>query len=400
VAIVAASHPLARAIFANGGAEGVAERATWVSLVATDLFFSSFAFVPLGLLRIEEQAARFAAFSLLRHAVNIALKVGLLAFGYGVTGALLADILASAMFALALAPELRGRAVWAFERGPLRDALAFGLPKVPHGLLVQTLNLADRRILLAFVSLGEIGVYSVANSFAAAMKFPLSAFEPAWQPFVFSRAGTEAGRSEIAKAATQAAIVFVTCALLLAFVLPAALPLMTSGNAFDSARSLIPPLVLAFLIHGFFLLSSIGIAVAKEARYYPMITGLSAVTNVALNLAFIPRFGVMAAAWSTVAAYAIMAVAGWAVSRRLMDLQIEWRRIFTVFAFALLAFIAAEFPATGASDVVRAGASIVALAIYGAFTWRFALNASDRQQVAAVLRREADPMTGQDPGKQ
>lgn len=380
--LAAASGDVAEALFADRGGA----RVLWVQLVAADLFASSLAFVPQGLLRIEERASRFAAFSLFRHAVNIAVKVALLALGYGVTGALLSDAVASAVFALALLPELRSRATWAFDVLSLRSALAFGLPKVPHGLMVQTLNLADRRILLSFVSLGEIGVYSMANSFAAAMKFPLSAFEPAWQPFVFSRAATEAGRTEIAKAATQAAIAFVTCALVLALALPLALPLMTSGTAFDEARALIPPLVLAFLLHGFFLLSSIGIAVAREARYYPMITALSAGVNIALNLAFIPRFGVAAAVWATVAAYAVMAIAGWTISRRLMELPIGWRRVLLALALALGAFAATATLPPGASDLLRAIAGVVALAVHTAVVYRLVLRDDERAGIAAAMR--------------
>lgn len=385
ITIVLARVPVAGALFGSTpGDDGV--RALWVSFVGADILASSFAFVPLGLLRIEERASRFAAFSLLRHGVNIALKVALLAMGFGVTGALASDALASALFALALLPELRARAAWAFEGRALRSALAFGLPKVPHGLLVQTLNLADRRILLAYVPLGEIGVYSMATSFAAAMKFPLSAFEPAWQPFVFSRAGTAEGRAEIARVATQAGIGFVACALALALLLPLVLPLLTSGTEFDGARSYIPPLVLAFLLHGFFLLSSIGIAVAKQARYYPIVTALSAGANVLMNLALVPRFGVPAAVWATVLAYLVMAIAGWTISRRLMDLRIEWPRVLGALILALAAFGASAALPPGASDLLRLLACLAALAAFGAACWAFVLSNAERAKLIALAR--------------
>lgn len=64
---------------------------------------------------------------------------------------------------------------------------------MPPGPLVQALNLADRRILDSYVTRAEVGVYQMGSNFASAMKFPLSAFEPAWQPFVFDRARRENG---------------------------------------------------------------------------------------------------------------------------------------------------------------------------------------------------------------
>ena len=69
----------------------------------------------------------------------------------------------------------------------LREMLAFGLPKVPHGLLVQVQNLADRKILDLFVPRATVGLYQVGYSLAEAVKFPLSSFETAWGPFVYSR---------------------------------------------------------------------------------------------------------------------------------------------------------------------------------------------------------------------
>ena len=191
----------------------------WVRLVAFDLLASSFAFVPLTLLRIEERAALFSTYSLIRHATNTVLKVILLTLGFGVSGVLVSDAVASVILSVCLFFELKSRARLAFDWPPLREALRFGLPKVPHGLLVQTLNLADRRILGAYASRAEVGIYHMGGSFASAMKFPLSAFEPAWQPFVFDQARREHGAREIGLVASRMCLLFVGVALTLALTI-------------------------------------------------------------------------------------------------------------------------------------------------------------------------------------
>ena len=58
-------------------------------------------------------------------------------------------------------------------------------------------------------------------------------------------------------------------------------------------------------------------------------TGLAALVNVALNLALIPRYGMIGAAIATVAAYATMAVgmAWW--SQRIYPVPYQWRRVGT-----------------------------------------------------------------------
>lgn len=350
----------------------------WVRLVAADLLASSFVFVPFALLRIEGKASIFSTYSLIRHAANTVLKVILVVSGLGVTGALVSDLAGSALLAVLLLVELRKRATVAFDWAPLGEALRFGLPKVPHGVLVQTLNLADRRILESFVSLAEVGVYQVGNTFAAAMKFPLSAFEPAWQPFVFENAKKENGPKEIALVATRMSIVFVTAALGLALVLPDVLRLVSRNTAYLAGAAIVPVMVLAYLFQGFFLLASIGITIAKEARYYPMITAAAATLNIALNLWLIPAYGIMASAWATVAGYALMAFMGVSISRRLYPIPIQWARISGAFLAGIAFFLAgAAFDLGLIGAVARAGLALA----FTFFVWRAILNDADRLEI-------------------
>src|SRR5262249_7633217 len=134
-------------------------RPLWVVLAAGDVFLGSFAFVPLNLLRIEDRPGLFSSFAALRHTLITVLKVVLLVKGFGVGGVLASDAAATGLFSLALAPILVRRAALGWTGPALQSALAFGLPKVPHGLMLQVQNLADRRILAAFVPRAEVGLY-------------------------------------------------------------------------------------------------------------------------------------------------------------------------------------------------------------------------------------------------
>lgn len=354
----------------------------WVRLVALDLLASSFVFVPFGLFRIEGRASLLSTFSLIRHATNTVVKVILVLQGRGVTGVLISDASASILLAFLLLFELRTRARAALDWPPLREALRFGLPKVPHSVLVQILNLADRRILEGYVSLGEIGVYSVGNNFGGAMKFPLSAFEPAWQPFVFEHAKKENGPREIALIATRMAIVFTVTALGLALLLPDVLIFVSRKVAYHAAAPVVPVIVLAFLFQGFFLLSSIGITITKEARYYPMITAAAAALNVGLNFALIPSFGIMGSAWATVAGYALMALLGAVISNKLYPIPVRWARIAGAFGAGVACFLAGTLlggEMTGA--LARAGLALA----FTVLVWRAFLDETDRAELRKVV---------------
>ena len=368
--------PLSIGLFEN------ATGALWVRLVAADILASSFTFVPFNLLRIERKAALLSTYSLVRHFLNTVLKVVLIVSGLGVTGVLISDAIASVALSLLLVSELRGRATPAFDGKPLWEALKFGLPKVPHGVLAQCLNLADRRILLDFVSLAQIGVYQVGNSFAGAMKFPLSAFEPAWQPFVFENAKKPNGALEIAQVATRVAILFVVVALAFALILPDALVLMIRNADYHAAAPVIPVVILGILFQGFFFLSSVGITVTKQARYYPIITGISAAVNIGLNVWLIPYYGIMASAWATVAGYALTAFIGASISKKLYPIPIEWPRIAFALILATMFFVGASFLSGGLGPAVLR----VALALmFAVVTWCLIYNEADRREFKKVV---------------
>jgi O-antigen/teichoic acid export membrane protein len=336
----------------------------WVVLVAADVAVGTLAFVPLSLLRIEDRPVRFSLYSGLRHLLNIALKVVLLWRGLGVDGALWADLLSTAVFVAALLPVLRGRARLGWRADLLRAALGFGLPKVPHGLMVQAQNLADRKILDLFVSRAEVGLYSFGYTFGAGVKFALSAFEPAWGPFVYSRVRDPGAPRVLARTATHAFAGFVALALAVALLAPEAVTLMTPRRPeFRAATPVVPVVALAYLLHGVFLLTSIGIGIERRARFYPLVTAAAAAVNIGANFAWVPRHGMMGAAWATVASYAVMAALGAVVSRRLYAIPFEAARMTALSLVAGLAFVSGRWaPPSLWSSLAWKAAALIAFA--------------------------------------
>jgi O-antigen/teichoic acid export membrane protein len=139
--------------------------------------------------------------------------------------------------------------------------------------------------------------------------------------------------------ATYAFAAFLTVAVAVAVLGGEVLVLMTPRRpAFWAGAVIVPVVALAYAFHGAFLLGSIGIGIEKRARYYPMITAAAAATNVGFNFLLIPRFGIMGAAWATVASYAVMAALGFFLSRRLYPVPFETRRLASLAAGALVVY--------------------------------------------------------------
>jgi O-antigen/teichoic acid export membrane protein len=370
LAVVLGAGPLTRMVLG-----GQAPSRTWVVLVAADVFVGTFAFVPLSLLRIQDRPGLFSTFSAVRHTLNTGLKVLLLMRGWGVEGILWSDLLATTVFSLALLPVLARHARLAFDRGALREVLAFGLPKVPHGLLVQVLNLADRKVLDLFAPRAEVGLYQTGYTFGTAVKFALSAFEPAWGPFVYAEIKREDAKQTLARVITYAFAAFTWVTLGVAVLGRELLVLMTPNSpSYRAAAPVIPVVALAYLFHGVFLLTSIGIGIEKKARYYPIVTGVAAAVNLALNFALVPRWGMMGAAWATVAAYAVMAALGGTFSQRLYPIPFERGRLAAVVAAAAAVALGARWAPGALVPALAVKAALlslfpVALVASGVLPW-------------------------------
>ena len=320
--------------------EGREEHARFVRLAAADVYLGTFAFVPLALLRIQDRAGTFATLTAGRNLLNTVLKVVLLVRGLGVTGVLWSDLAATGAWSLALLPMLARGVRPALRVGPLGAALRFGLPKAPHGLMIQILNLGDRKVLEMFRDLATVGIYDKAYVLGAGVKFALSAFEPAWQPFVYGQVGKPDAAQTLARIVTYAWAGFVSLGLVVAVFGDELLRALTFTNpAFWAGAPVVPVVVLAYLFHGAFLLTSIGIGISRDTRYYPLITLAAAITSLGANFALIPSFGMLGAAWATALSYAVMAALGSFFSARLYPIPFEAGRLARVSVAGLIAFL-------------------------------------------------------------
>jgi len=318
--------------------------------------------------------------------LNTLLKVVLVVRGEGVTGVLVSDVFATGALSLSLVPVLIRNASAAVRPGLLAEALRFGLPKAPHGLMIQLLNLADRKILASFRDLATVGIYDKGYVLGAGVKFAMSAFEPAWQPFVYAQVGQPDAARTLARIVTYAWAGFVALGLIVAVFGRELLMALTFTNpAFWAGAPVIPIVVLAYLLHGAFLLTSIGIGISKDTRYYPLITTAAAITNLAANFALIPRYGMMGAAWATVLAYSVMAGCGFLLSRRLYPIPFEAGRLLHLSTAALFAFALSRLgpPALPLALAIKAAA----LAAFPVLLWLSGfLSEPERRWLAEKLR--------------
>lgn len=313
-------------------------------LVLVNTFIVGFYFLPFHVFRIEGRSPRFIALTVSRSTLTILMRLLLVVvFGMGVLGVVLADLVVTAIFTLVLvrwfAPLIRP----AFSPALLRQALAFGLPRLPHGLAHQTVAVADRYLLTMFVGLREIGLYSIGASFGLALKLFLSAFEYAWAPFYFATMKEPDARVTFSRVTTYGVSMLVLLTAGLSAIAGDLVRLMTTPE-FHGAARVVPFIALGVMFQGVYLLTSIGLNITKRTEYYPLATGAAAAVSVGANLLLIPRFGALGSAWANALAYGTLAAVSMVFSQRVYPVQYEWGRLARVAIAGCIALGAAWLP--------------------------------------------------------
>jgi O-antigen/teichoic acid export membrane protein len=324
---------------------GGVEHTAALRLMLLNTFAIGFTFIPFHVLRMEQRTVTFSLLTLARAVLTTIVRLLLIVtFDLGVTGLYLADVLVTAAVMAALARWFAPLIRATFSRAVLRDALRFGLPRVPHAAAQQVMAVGDKFVLKLFVSLDNIGVYSMAVSFGLVEKLFLSAFESAWAPFYYATVREpDAPRTFRVITTYGVAVLALLTAGLSATGLQAA-QAMTHGFllAPDDPRwadvsTVITWTAIGVFLQGCYLLTSIGLNITKQTGYYPAATITAAAVNILLNFLLIPRFGIVGAAWANGAGYAVQAGLGYTFSQRFYPIPYEWGRLVRVCGAAVAA---------------------------------------------------------------
>jgi O-antigen/teichoic acid export membrane protein len=118
---------------------------------------------------------------------------------------------------------------------------------------------------------------------------------------------------------------------------------MTDGRFVDAAPVVAWTAVGVFF-YGVYLLTSIGLNITAQTRYYPLSTLAGAGLNLGLNLVLIPRFGLLGAAWANAAGYAVQTVLAYRFSQRFYPIAYDHRRIMGLLVITATAYLVAVLP--------------------------------------------------------
>jgi O-antigen/teichoic acid export membrane protein len=364
-------------------------------LLVLNVFLSTFLVLPFTLLRIQERARLFATLNFSLSFGTIVLRLLLVvALGLGLFGILAADVLMTVVMLVAVSGTMRSMIRWNLSAQQLREVLRYGFPFVPNGVLTHVMGMGDRFVLGMYMPLRDVGVYLIAGSVAALIKYFPVAFDVAWTPFAYDSMQRQDAPALFARMATYAFAVLVASLVVLGGLGPPLMDLMLPGE-YREVGPLVPVLALALAIQTVRSLPGTSLNVAKKTGVYPTVTAAGALISVAAYFALIPRFGMYGAAAASLVSQLLTTALMIYLAQRAYHIPYEVSRLAKAAGVGAATYVAMIATVSGSSwrtVVVRLG--LLALFPAGLLLLRFLHphELADIRRLVASLRRSGEPV--------
>ena len=356
----------------------------YLRLAVWTAFLGVLGLTPLVLLQAQERPLAFVLLTLWTALATTVATVWLVVKGGGAVGYLQGALVGAGLAAMPYLALTMRQIRPVFRMRVLLPALAFGLPLVPHALAGWVLEMSDRAILTRLIPLHDVGVYSLGYQLGAAMGLVTTGFNAAWVPFLFGtlKDEGEAAHPKLARLVTYYAVALCFVGLGWALLVEHAMALL-AGPQFRDAYRITPWVVGGYIFGGLYLIPTNLLFWRRQTRVIPLITLAAGAANVGLNLWLVPRYGAIAAAWSTLAAYALLLVLTWKSAERLHPFPYEYRRLGLMAGLALALFLTGQLLPFPSPALEVAGRVLLWLAFPVGL---LALGMLDRAELAVLAR--------------
>jgi len=325
-----------------------------VRLLFLILLCDSLVIYPTLVLRAENRLVYYSVIACSRFFLFIILNLVLVwRMGRGLRGVFEANLTCVLILVVLLVPIYRKYLRGTASLSVLRRMLFFGIPTIFTLLSMRLIDYSDRLLILYLRGANaaeELGGYSVAYSLGmvGVMVF-VHSFRIAWQPFFLSLKDDTGATNIFSRVTTYYAVIIGMVFLGIALFRNELFPLYASPKYPLSLAHVVPFVSFAYIFFGFYIIMLAGIFIREKTKYLPVVTFTAAAINIGLNFVFIPAFGVIGAAYTTIIAYIVMVILMYIISSRVYHVTYEFRRLGSVLLLtaAPIALMTAYLPENG-----------------------------------------------------
>ncbi len=333
---------------------GIVEPFPLFTLMLGILAFDTLSAVPFAELRLARKPYHFAFLKALNVFINIGLNFYLiLELNLSIEAVLISNVIASMITAFIVWGITFDMMKGSWDGQFLKKALVFGLPFVPAGIGYVINEMIDRIFLKkmdsetlttlyglaadgsAYTGKDIVGIYSAGYKIAVVMLLFVTVFRYAWQPFFMRKSDEEEAPKIFSETFRYfnlgAAGIFIFFSLFVSQIVQIKIPFTNAtliGKDYWMGLSVVSPLLMAYWLQGWYINFSAGIFIGEKTKVLAFITLIGSVITVTGNFLFVPYFGMMASAYTTLVSYAVMAFIIYFHSKKAFDVPYKiWQGV-------------------------------------------------------------------------
>ncbi|MBQ9886874.1 MAG: oligosaccharide flippase family protein [Lachnospiraceae bacterium] len=334
----------------------------WVYVAANCLY--TFANNMLrGLGKMKEYAIISTGKNILQLLLNV---LAIAVFRWGLHGLLLSLCVSEilAFLIVFILNRMWGRlSIKYLSRAKLKEMLVYSIPLIPNALCSQIIHLSDRLIIKGVMGASANGIYSISYKFPNIIETVYHYFYTAWSESasrVFAK-GKEEATKYYQSLHDMIDNMIYSVILLMVAGMPVLFRVLVRGD-YKQGFIYVPILMFAMYFDCMGKFYSGIFTALKKTRIMAVSTVVAAIVNVAINLLMIHRFGLYAAALSTLIADIVLFIIRMVYVGKDIKLSIDYKNVVLKIVAAIAVVVLYNY-----DDWIRIGVSIAIAAALALF---------------------------------
>lgn len=341
--------------------------AWFYAITIANLWFTVIAIVLDAYLRVMKWSSLFVVISLGRLVINIGLNVYLMVgLNLGIEGLLIGNLISTALqFFVIFIVFLKSRGAFCFDRNLANEMFRFATPLVVTAVAGMLMHEADRYFLRIWVSIDEVGIYSLAHKIGFAVHtLCLIPFHSIWHVAIYDIEKMDNAKEVFGKVfgwfTSGLGILILGASLTVHPVLPVLVP-----DAYGSAIDLVSVVLLGFYLFAMTCMFEVPSLLKKRTNLMVPGSIVGLIVNVCANVILIPKLGAWGAGWAGVLTYFAYSATVLYYSRRADQIAYPWKSSIANMVLLVGTYVAIRFlvfPNVG--PWVQLAVSVIVCAIY------------------------------------
>lgn len=217
----------------------------------------------------------------------------------------------------------------------LKRIINYSLPMVPSVASGWINNYANRFFMLSYLTLADIGIYSVSLKIAAVFNLFDAAFRMTWGPFLWETV-TKENHIKILKQIPFVLMFGLSIGVMLIALWSKEITLLVSTNTFIKASKYLGYISLSFVLLVVLQTVNLGPAIIKKTKYNSYIAMFSASINVILLFVLVPELGLLGVALSLLISNIIRFVLSYIISEKLYVIGFPFFKLISIFVISII----------------------------------------------------------------